>query len=232
MQACDGFFSRHCARWAATQLIGGGSRMVRWKELLGVMGTVFLISVAMSGQTTTEMGQVRGVVKDPAQAAVSDAQVTLTDQRTKGTTTVATDNQGSYAFPSLQPGTYLVEVERQGFKNTVSLPLQVNAGRTIRFDVLLELAEIGQSVTVLADAENAYRVEAVAIGGPMGTMPILGIPFSVNVISRQLIDDTQSRNVKQAAKYLPLASFQEMQGPEVIRPATRGMQGKIGRAHV
>src|SRR5215510_510448 len=199
--------------------------MVRWKELLGVMGAVFLISLATFGQTTTEMGQVRGVIKDPAQAAVSDAQVTLTDQRTKGRTTVATDSQGSYAFPSLQPGTYVVEVERKGFKNRVSSLLQVNPGGTIRFDVSLELAEIDQSVTVVADSENAYRVETVGVGGPLGTMPILNVPFSVNVISRQLIDDTQSRNVKQAAKYLPLASFQEMQGPEVIRPATRGMQG-------
>src|SRR5262245_21481871 len=199
--------------------------MVRWKELLGVMGAVFLISLATFGQTTTEMGQVRGVIKDPAQAAVSDAQVTLTDQRTKGTTTVATDNQGSYAFPSLQPGTYVVEVERKGFKNRVSSPLQVNGGEMVRFDALLTLVEIGDTVTVLADAENAYRVETVAAGGPLGTLPILNVPFSVNVISRQLIDDTQSRNVKQAAKFLPLASFQEMQGPEVIRPATRGMQG-------
>jgi iron complex outermembrane receptor protein len=45
------------------------------------------------------------------------------------------------------------------------------------------------------------------------------------VISRQLIDDTQSRNFKEAAKYLPLISFQEMQGPEVLRPESRGMQG-------
>ena len=41
-----------------------------------------------------------------------------------------------------------------------------------------------------------------------------------------MIDDTQSRNFKEAAKYLPLVSFQEMQGPpEVLRPETRGMQG-------
>jgi iron complex outermembrane receptor protein len=199
--------------------------MVRWKELLAVMVTLFLISLATFGQATTEMGQLRGVVKDPAQAAVPDAQVTLTDQRTKGTTTVTTDNQGAYAFRSLQPGTYLVEVERRGFKKGLSSPLQVNAGATIQFDVSLELADIDQSVSVVADAENAYRVEAVNVGGPLGTMPILNVPFTVNVISRQLIDDTQSRNVKQAAKYLPLASFQEMQGPEVIRPATRGMQG-------
>ncbi len=56
-------------------------------------------------------------------------------------------------------------------------------------------------------------------------MPILDLPYSINVISRQLIDDTQSRNFKEAAKYLPLVSFQEMQGPEVLRPETRGMQG-------
>src|SRR4029077_4965819 len=62
-------------------------------------------------------------------------------------------------------------------------------------------------------------------GGPLGATPILDLPYSVNVISRQLIDDTQSRNFKEAAKYLPLLSFQEMQGPEVLRPETRGMQG-------
>jgi iron complex outermembrane receptor protein len=90
---------------------------------------------------------------------------------------------------------------------------------------VLQLAAIGESITVSADAENAYRVENVADGGPLGTTPILNTPYTVSVLSRQLIDDTQSRNVKQAAKYLPLVSFQEMQGPEVIRPATRGMQG-------
>ena len=68
-------------------------------------------------------------------------------------------------------------------------------------------------------------MDNVAAGGPLGNTPILDLPYSVNVISRQLIDDTQSRNFKEVAKYLPLVSFQEMQGPEVLRPETRGMQG-------
>ena len=199
--------------------------MVRWKELVGFMFTLLLMSFAAFGQNSAETGQVRGKVTDPVQAAVAGAQVILTDQGAKGTTTVETDGQGSYVFRSVPPGSYVVEVVGKGFKNSASSPLKVDAGSTVTFDVSLVLAEIDQSVTVLADAENAYRVEAVAMGGPLGTMPILNIPFSLNVISRQLIDDTQSRNVKQAMKYLPLASFQEMQGPEVIRPATRGMQG-------
>ena len=53
----------------------------------------------------------------------------------------------------------------------------------------------------------------------------MNLPYTVNVISRQLIDDTMSRNFKEAAKYLPLVSFQETQGPEILRPETRGMQG-------
>ena len=35
----------------------------------------------------------------------------------------------------------------------------------------------------------------------------------------------QVKNFKEASKYLPLVEFQEMQGSEILRPATRGMQG-------
>src|SRR5436190_20924361 len=194
-------------------------------KALSVTSALLLVAFSALGQTAAKTGQVRGVVKDPDQAAVSGARVTLRDQRTAGTATVVTDRRGAYLFPALQPGTYVVEVEGNGFKNSVSPTLRVVSGETVSFDAVLALAEIGQTVTVLADAENAYRAESVAVGGPRGTTPTLNTPFSVNVISRQLIDDTQSRNVKQAAKYLPLGSVQEMQVPAVIMSATRGMQG-------
>ncbi len=173
-----------------------------------------------------DTGQIAGIVKDPDQAAVSGSQVTLTNQQTKAKTTAVTDSQGAYTFPSLQPGAYVAEVDVKGFKPSVSTELKVVAGQTVNFDFALTLAGVSQTVNVSAGAvENAYRVDNVAAGGPLGTTPILDLPYSINVISRQLIDDTQSRNFKEAAKYLPLVSFQEMQGPEVLRPETRGMQG-------
>ncbi len=102
----------------------------------------------------------------------------------------------------------------------------MTAAQTTQYDFTLALAGAAQSVTVSAGTvENAYRVDNVAPGGPLGNTPILDLPYSVNVISRQLIDDTQSRNFKEVAKYLPLVSFREQQGPEVLRPETRGMQG-------
>jgi iron complex outermembrane recepter protein len=186
----------------------------------------FLCAIPLLGQSATDLGQIIGVVKDPDQAVISAAQVTLTSQQTKTKTTAVTDAQGAYAFRSLPPGNYVIEANASGFNTSISAEIKVAAGQSVTFDVALTLAGIAQSVTVSAGTvENAYRVDNVQAGGPLGATPIQDIPNSVNVISRQLIDDTQSRNFKEAAKYLPLVSFQEMQGPEVLRPETRGMQG-------
>src|SRR5262245_9042549 len=201
-------------------------------KAISVIGVWLMLALSVLAQTPSDTGQITGVVKDPAQALVPASQVTLTNQQTAATVTVLTNDQGAYRFPSVLPGTYLVRAEAKGFQARVSPPLKVDAGQTVKFDLTLAIAESIQTVEVSAGAvENAYRVDNVAAGGPFGTTPLLDLPFSVNVISRQLIDDTQSRNFKEAAKYLPLVSFQEMQGPEVLRPATRGMQGSNMQNH-
>ena len=184
-----------------------------------------LLAQPAFGQKPGDSGQIAGVVRDPAQALVPGSRITLTNEQTAVTTTTVTDDQGAYKFLAVPAGTYVVTADTKGFEVSASPQLKFEEGQTVRFDFTLALAGTVQSVNVSAGVENAYRVDNVAQGGPFGTTPILDLPYSVNVISRQLIDDTQSRNLKEAAKYLPLVSFQEMQGPEVLRPETRGMQG-------
>ena len=189
------------------------------------LATVFLLALSAIAQTAANTGEIKGVVRDPDQALVPNCPVTLTNQQTAIKTTGVADVQGAFSF-RVPPGTYVVQADGPGFQASVSPELKVEAGQSVKFDFSLTISGVAQSVNVSAGAvENAYRVDNVAAGGPFGTTPILDLPYSVNVISRQLIDDTQSRNFKEAAKYLPLVSFQEMQGPEVLRPETRGMQG-------
>ena len=129
-------------------------------------------------------------------------------------------------FTSVPAGEYILAVEAKGFK-TASAKATVAAGqKTVSSNFALALAGNTENVTVSAGSfENAYRVDNVAPATPLGPTPIVNLPYTINVISRQLIDDTMSRNFKEVAKYLPLVSFQEMQGPEILRPETRGMQG-------
>jgi iron complex outermembrane recepter protein len=197
----------------------------RMKKLFLMISLVSLSSMYSFTQTDSSTAQITGIVKDPNQAVVTNTQVRLTDPRTKAKVTTFTDRQGVYSFPAVRPGVYVVEIEPENFKPSLSPQLKVEAGQTVHFDFVLELAGAKESVNVEGTVENAYRVDNVKPGGPLGTTPILDLPYSVNVISRQLIDDTQSRNFKEAAKYLPLISFREQQGPEILRPESRGMQG-------
>jgi iron complex outermembrane receptor protein len=194
-----------------------------WEMNMQACTYLFLLTLPLFAQST---GQISGIVRDPSQAAVSGAQVTATNQQTKAKATTSTDSQGSYSFSGLQPGAYSVGVDAKGFAPATGATLALEPGQTVRSDFALMLEGVSQSIDVTAaSVDNAYRVDNVAAGGPLGTTPILDTPYSVGVISRQLIDDTQSRNFKEAAKYMPNVFFQEMQGPEVLRPESRGMQG-------
>jgi iron complex outermembrane receptor protein len=192
-----------------------------------IFSCLFLLTALSAiGQTVSGTAKISGVVEDPTKAVVAGAQVVLTNVQSQVKVEAITDNEGVYAFPSLQAGTYTVEVSANGFASRKSGELNVATGQTINSDFSLALAGTTQSVTVSAGSfENAYRVNNLAPATPFGPTPIVNLPYTINVISRQLIDDTMARNFKEVAKYLPLVSFQEMQGPEILRPETRGMQG-------
>ena len=74
-------------------------------------------------------------------------------------------------------------------------------------------------------APSDYRVGAVAQLGPLGAASVLDTPHSIEILPAALIAGQQISSLKQALNYMPLVQYQEQQGSEVLRPATRGMQG-------
>jgi iron complex outermembrane recepter protein len=81
-------------------------------------------------------------------------------------------------------------------------------------------------VTVFGDrVEDNYRVKSLDSIGPLGSTPLIDIPYTVAVLPFDLIENSQAVNFKDVSKYLPLVAFQEQQGPDILRPQTRGMQG-------
>src|SRR5882762_3281447 len=80
-------------------------------------------------------------------------------------------------------------------------------------------------VTGVQTPADNYRVETVDALGPMGTTKILDTPYSIGILPSDLIENSQATNFKDVSKYLPLVAYQEQQGPDILRPQTRGMQG-------
>jgi iron complex outermembrane receptor protein len=81
-------------------------------------------------------------------------------------------------------------------------------------------------LTVIGTKESdAYRVESVDSLGPLGSLKILDAPYTIGVLTEDLMQNTMATNFKDISKYLPLVAYQEQQGADILRPQTRGMQG-------
>jgi iron complex outermembrane receptor protein len=198
-----------------------GSRSRRRSLIASLfLPALLLFAPPVLGQSLT------GVVTDPQSAVVPGARVTLVAGQTE-LQTVRTDAAGRYRFESLAPGAYQVAVAAPGFQTATTAATTVTAGQRAVQDVSLSLAGTTASVTVegVAGTDQAYRVGTVSSLGSLSPAPILDTPYTVNVLPGELIANGQVKNLKEATKYLPLVEFQEMQGAEVLRPATRGMQG-------
>jgi iron complex outermembrane receptor protein len=140
--------------------------------------------------------------------------------------TTRTDAQGRYRFDGVPSGTYVVSVSAPGFQTAASAGVTLSAGQSATRDVPLALAGATDFVSVEGRATaSGYRAESVTNLGPLGSARLLDAPYTVSVLPSELMVNGQVKNFKEASKYLPLVEFQEMQGSEILRPATRGMQG-------
>jgi iron complex outermembrane receptor protein len=176
--------------------------------------------------------QLSGIIKDPDQSVVGNAAVTLEDLQTAVSLKATTNPAGQYAFSAVPPGTYRLQASKPGFA-TITLPsLTVFAGQNLTQDLSFTLAGASTSVTVHGGATgtpaDGYYVSNVD-RGVMGNAPIVNQPYTITVMPAEEIANTQVKSLRDAIKYLPLVSFTEQQGPEILRPATRGVQGSIAQ---
>ena len=82
---------------------------------------------AGSARAQFETAAVVGSVRDTSGGTVPDAKITLTNTATGISQTRATAGDGSFEFPTVRAGTYIVTAEKSGF--TIALTDNVDLQR-------------------------------------------------------------------------------------------------------
>src|ERR1700733_591197 len=103
---------RRCAR--SRELHAGPQVRSLSLVLLMAIATLDLVVVPQLLRAQSTNGAILGTVKDPSGAAIPHAEVTVTDEQTNLSKTVATGSLGDYEAPDLLPGPYDVSVEAHG----------------------------------------------------------------------------------------------------------------------
>src|SRR2546426_6509107 len=121
------------------------------RSLMVALSVAFVLSTCSFLQGQSTYGAVTGSVTDPSGAAITDAQVTLTNLGTAEKRTQATGPDGLYTFVNLIPGNYKVEVEKSGFKHITRTPVVVEVQQSAKIDVTLPVGQANETVEVVGE---------------------------------------------------------------------------------
>ncbi|MBL8187487.1 MAG: TonB-dependent receptor [Acidobacteria bacterium] len=97
-------------------------------------------------------GTITGKIRDANQSVLPGASVKITNVAMGTTVSVETNEAGAYQAPYLLPGTYRIAVEVKGFKKYIRDGIVLRVNDNIEIDVALEIGDVGETVTVTADA--------------------------------------------------------------------------------
>jgi hypothetical protein len=101
------------------------------------------------GETTSA---IVGQVSDASGEAVPSATVTVTNKETGLRRSASTDASGRFNFPQLNPGTYLVKVEAEGFEPQQNDAVSAGLGQKQTVHFIVRVAQARDSIEVTSEA--------------------------------------------------------------------------------
>ena len=134
----------------------------RWMS--GLMAAAFLLlfmPLHLNGQAVS---RINGEVTDQAGAVVPDAKVTVTNVDTNVSQTTTTTSAGNYLIIDVVPGTYIVKVEKEGFRVSLTRDVVVVGGATSTANAVLQPGTVSETIEV-----NAPSVELQTEQPEIGT---------------------------------------------------------------
>jgi hypothetical protein len=119
------------------------------------MRTIRLIAalvIAAGAMAFAQTATILGTVTDSTGAVVPSATITITSTATSASRTLQTNAAGNFNAPELPIGPYSVRAEQHGFKTYSRTGIVLSSGDTARVDVVMQVGELTESVTVEAEA--------------------------------------------------------------------------------
>jgi hypothetical protein len=165
-------------RWCSKEKVQNAWKCYGSVALI-ILGCFATTLIAQTGSS----GTVQGTITDSFNAVIVNANVSVTNVDTGVVTKVHSTSAGYYVVPSLIPGTYTVEVEKEGFKNYVQKNIQINALQVFGLNVKLSVGDTTESVTVTS-APPAIETENASMTVTIENETYTSLPLNMNGAQR------------------------------------------------
>ncbi len=183
---------------------------------------ILFYSTASLHAQVNATGTFSGLVIDPTGAAISRAQVKVTDEGTGIVTTKETAPDGYYTVPLLKPGVYSIEIGATGFTTAVRKDVGLQIQQVVQADFTLQVGNMQQQVTVEGGAP-LLNTESTEVGNVLSEHSVQQLPLNGRNFS-QLALLTPGTNPGPVGGIRTQGNGNETQraGAEVVASGSRG----------
>ncbi|MCU1325480.1 MAG: hypothetical protein JWN34_850, partial [Bryobacterales bacterium] len=134
------------------------------------------ITSALCLLAQSDRGTITGTVTDASGALIPGAKVALINVDTDTRSETVTTGTGNYTIPGLSAGNYRLRVEHEGFNSSEQTGIRMQVAVTTRADVVLQIGQSSQSVSVTAESsllrtESAEQSTTIS-GDTINDLPI------------------------------------------------------------
>jgi len=120
--------------------------------------TIALLAIAVPATAQTITGSISGAVADSTGGMIPSATVTLASEKTGQTRTAATNGEGRFNFAALQPGTYSLKIEQQGFQAFEQRNIILSANENLALgDLKLQPGQVSETVSIMSEGATVQR---------------------------------------------------------------------------
>jgi outer membrane receptor protein involved in Fe transport len=139
---------------------------------------LLLIAAPLAYSQSKETGAIIGTALDEENSPLPGVTITLSSPQLMGVRTAVTGADGSFRFPALPPGDYVVTAELPGFTTVRRENVRVSTTVRLTLDFTMKLATIEEEVTVIAESPTVDIKSSETASVSLGDDLLRNIPYS------------------------------------------------------
>jgi len=134
-----------------------------------------LFAAGLGAQSSTGTATMVGAVTDTTGSVIPGAKISVTNAAAGFVFTSVTTAEGTWYIPNLNPGSYQLRIEAQGFKTYVQNGITLRTAEQPRLDVSLEVGNVTESIQVTGTAP-LLETETATSGQVLDGQTIVKMP--------------------------------------------------------
>jgi Carboxypeptidase regulatory-like domain len=148
---------------------------MKYPNRLFILIAATLLPFVVVHVSLAQTAQITGRVTDSTAAVIPEVSIDVVSLQTGSKRTTSTNGEGYYTVPLLPPGGYRMTVQKEGFRTVSRSGIQLNVDQVARIDFVLEVGEVSETLSVVAEAP-LLRTEDAETGEVITNTMIQNLP--------------------------------------------------------